>query len=297
MIEIARCPACDGTERAVVYPATPSLSNAAALRDPYAAHYQINRCAGCGLLRSSPIFEPDSVGRLYRDASEANTSDPEVDNVRRTMAGYYRLMRGHLPGRQRVLDIGCDRGLLLQAARADGFRDVCGIEPNPLARAEAEAVLKVPIADGFYEQAEYPPSHFDAITLIHVLDHVIDPAMVLRRARDHVRPAGIVLAIVHNADSWLARILGERFPAFNLYHHYFFTMTTLRRLFEGVGYEALHVGPTKNCYSLSFLVGKVPGVPAAATRWTSRALAACRLGALPITVGLGNIGIVARKPA
>src|SRR5438046_867639 len=131
MREIIKCPGCDGTDRKIVYRASASLAGASALQDPYRAHYQINRCVECGLLRSSPIFDPESVGRLYSHALAANTSGQEIDNVRKTMAGYYELLRRRLPAQQRLLDIGCDRGLLLQMARQDGFREVYGIEPNP----------------------------------------------------------------------------------------------------------------------------------------------------------------------
>ncbi len=295
--EIEHCPACDGAGRRIIYPSTVSRVKASGLRDPYGAHYQINQCVECGLLRSSPIFDPEAIGRLYSYASEANVAEQEIDNVRRTMAGYYGLMQEHLPARRRLLDIGCDRGLLLQVAREDGFAEVHGIEPNPAARRDAETLLGVPVSGQFYEEADYPPEHFDAITLIHVLDHLIDPALVLRRVMQHLQPGGIVLTVVHNVDSVLARMFGERFPIFNLYHHYFFSKRTLRRLFQHLGYETLFVGATTNCYSLGHLVGRIPGFPQATRRALARALAAGRLGSVAVTVRLGNIGIVARRPA
>jgi hypothetical protein len=92
----------------------------------------------------------------------------------------------------------------------------------------------------------------------------------------------------------MARLLGERFPPYNLYHHYFFSRATLRSLFQKNRFEVLRVVPTYNRYSLGFLVEKVPGL--AARTSVRRGLNRVGLGGLPLTVPLGNIGIVARRP-
>jgi len=43
-----------------------------------------------------------------------------------------------------------------------------------------------------------PPSSFDNITLFHVLEHVPDPARLIDRCRDLLRPKGIVVIAVPN---------------------------------------------------------------------------------------------------
>jgi hypothetical protein len=94
----------------------------------------------------------------------------------------------------------------------------------------------------------------------------------------------------------LARLLGERFPPFNLYHHYFFSKRTLARLFESRGFEIVKVASTPNCYSLGFFVRHAPGVPERVRSIFAAALDGIGLGKLPLTIPVGNIGIVARRP-
>jgi SAM-dependent methyltransferase len=295
---VEACPICRSREQGTVYESTLDTEKAARGQrlDPYKAHYRINRCQGCGLLLSNPVLEDARVKQLYEQAEATNVVAGEEENVRRTMAHYYSLVRPYLPGRQRMLDVGCDMGFLLDVASRDGFEELHGIEPNPKARLVAQRVPGAVISEKFYEDQDYPPGSFDLITLIHVLDHVFNPRAVVERALGQLRPGGILLAVVHNVRSLLGRLLGKRFPVFNLYHHYFFSKETLRALCESVGYYVPEVVSTKNCYSLRFFVHKFPGLPRFLKRAVCGTLRAIGLGSIALSIPVGNIGVIARRP-
>src|SRR5260221_8568465 len=147
------CPICNGRSRTVLYgPKLPANFDETAPPSPYSAHYQINRCVNCGLTYSSPVIDDRGVSTLYQDSSETNVSPGEEENVRRTMALYYRLAAPHLRCRARMLYIGFDRGFILEAAKADGFKELYGIEPGPAARSIAERIEGTAITDKFFEQ-------------------------------------------------------------------------------------------------------------------------------------------------
>src|SRR5262249_53776586 len=148
------------------------------------------------------------------------------------------------------------------------------------------------ISSEFYEATVYPPGHFDLVTAIHVVDHLVDVNEFLSRVREDLRPGGIVLAVVHDVESVLARVLGERFPPYNLYHHYFFSKRTLRLLFERAGFDVVDVRATYNCYSVGFLLDKAPLLPASLRRLGHGALRTLGAAGLPLSLPLGNIGIV-----
>src|SRR5438445_2056786 len=221
------CAICGIADEVVVYRSTIPPRAAGASLDPYAAHYQINRCRRCDLVYSSPILDEACVAALYTNSAHGSVAAGEERNAQRTMELYYELVRPHLSARRRVLDIGCDVGFLLKVARGDGFAELHGIEPNPVARAEAAKLPGAVVYDRFYETQDFPDAYFDLVTLVHVVDHLVDPGRVLARARRHLRPGGVILAVVHDVRSPLARLLGERFPPYNLYHHYFFSKVTL----------------------------------------------------------------------
>jgi 2-polyprenyl-3-methyl-5-hydroxy-6-metoxy-1,4-benzoquinol methylase len=292
------CPICNGRHSKILYGAKlPTAFDESAPPSPYSAHYQINRCKNCGLTYSNPVMDDRGVSKLYEESSETNVSPGEEQNVRRTMALYYQLAAPHLLRRERMLDIGCDMGFMLEAAKADGFKELHGIEPVPAARRIAEAIKGVTITDKFFEETDYPLNYFDLVTLIHVLDHLYDPRVVLQRALKNLRPGGLVVAVVHNVRSLLGLILGERFPIFNLYHHYFFNKDTLAELFRRQGFEVVKVVATRNCYSLGFFAQRLPALPDALRQAAFRSLQAVRAADIPITLPVGNIGIVARRPA
>jgi len=292
------CPVCNSGESRLRYGST--LRDGENWRegfDPYTGHYQVNTCRQCGLVFSSPVFDAASIGEIYKTHPQTNVDENEIENVRKTMEGYYRLTRPHLPGRKRVLDVGCDIGLFLEVARQDGFRELHGIEPVAIARkAAVERLTGASIHPEFYQDCRFPDEHFDLIVFIHVVDHLLHPAELLERAIRHLVPGGIVIAVVHDIEAPLARLMGERYPVYNFFHHYFFSRVTLAGLFERCGFETVSVVSTRNCYSLAFLIERFPLIgrrlATASASWARR----LGIGRLSLNLPIGNIGIVARKP-
>jgi SAM-dependent methyltransferase len=299
MIDVA-CPLCEGSRRTVLFPANFDSSRMdggtfAVKGKARAPHYQINRCDGCGMIYSGPVMEAESLARFYRDFRHENTGPREVDNVAATFRQYYALARPHLSKRERALDIGCDIGLFLGNARSDGFRELYGIEPNRQAAQKAATISGTTVFGGLYENAEFPDGHFDLISIIHVLDHLIDVNDSLRRAFRHLAQGGVILAVVHDVDCLLSRLLGERFPPLNVQHNHFFSKKTLGDLFAKHGYSVLAMRVTWNRYSLHYLIENLPAAPEGMKTALARSADAVGLGNLPISLPLGNIAVVARK--
>ena len=297
MRNIYNCPICKTEGADLVYSSTlPQKISMTNLPDPYSAHYQINRCSRCGLLRSSPILIEEGVNTLYKNCSKTNVSQGEEGNVKRTMKLYYDIAAPFLSEKKRILDIGCDMGYLLDVASKDGFREIYGLEPNPVARKVANKLKGANISDMFYENVNYPADFFDLIVMIHVLDHLVDPRAVILRAYCHLKPGGLMTAVVHNVESVLGRIMGERFPPLNLYHFYFFSKRTLGALFKAHGFEVVRIASTYNCYSLGFFVNKFPMLPKSMRQGLAKSLDKVKLKNISLTIPVGNVQIVARRP-
>lgn len=245
---------------------------------------------------SSPILDQDDLAALYRDyTAHSNIASGEENNARLTMRNYYELARNYLPAKNRVLDIGCDVGYLLEFAKADGFKELYGIELVEEAAAEAEKKLGAIVSREFYEEVDFPGSHFDLITLVHVVDHLVDPMITLKRSFTQLREGGIILAVVHNVQTAMSFLLGERYPPFNLYHHYFFSKKTLQKLFEAAGYEVIKVVSSHNVYSLGFLVSRTPLLPQGVKLGIIDVLEKIGIRDKSIKLALGNIEIVAKR--
>ena len=120
-----------------------------------------------------------------------------------------------LAGRQ-VLDVGCGGGILAESMAQRGAH-VLGIDlaGKPLRVAELHA-LEVGAENLEYREvaaealAAESPARFDVVTCMEMLEHVPDPASVVRACSMLVKPGGHVFfsTINRNAKAFLYAIVG-----------------------------------------------------------------------------------------
>lgn len=114
----------------------------------------------------------------------------------------------HVPcGSRRILDVGCGTGLLGRALKeASPERYVAGITHSEQEAELAGAVLdKVVIAD--LETSDFRElGEFDCIICSHVLEHLRNPAEVLRRLRAVLAIDGVILIALPNVLYWRQRM-------------------------------------------------------------------------------------------
>jgi len=123
---------------------------------------------------------------------------------------------GGLAGR-RVLDVGCGGGILSESMARRGAAAVLGIDLalKPLRVAELHA-LEAGVENIEYREiaaealAAEQPGAFDVITCMEMLEHVPEPASVVRACARLVRPGGQVFfsTINRNAKAFLFAIVG-----------------------------------------------------------------------------------------
>jgi 2-polyprenyl-3-methyl-5-hydroxy-6-metoxy-1,4-benzoquinol methylase len=98
-----------------------------------------------------------------------------------------------------VLDVGCGRGGLARGLRDAGASRVVGLELDAGAAADAAAVydeVHTGPVESTLARAQGP---FDTILCLDVLEHLVDPATVLRGLRDVAAPRGWLQVSVPNA--------------------------------------------------------------------------------------------------
>ena len=224
---------------------------------------KILRCAGCRLVRADPLPSIDDKEAIetrgYTDASEfpevrdffANchrdfVEDPVIREMRRQLAG----LEGAVGGPGRLLDVGAGTGILMHLAKQRGWQ-VDGIDIAPLTAEKVAQEFGLSIDIGPFETHDFGGRQFDGITMLDVLEHVVDPLVTLRRVYQLLRPGGAVAIAVPNQRSLLTSVVGiyarlvgaaANDLLFRLYvppHLYYFTPPTLRRMVETAKFRIL----------------------------------------------------------
>jgi SAM-dependent methyltransferase len=135
-------------------------------------------------------------------------------------------------GGRRLLDIGCNRGFLLEAARRRGW-DVTGIELSGLAADRARRDFGLVVYGSF---DEVPQQRFDLQTAWHVLEHTHDPVAFVRTAGLYLADDGILAIQVPGFEYLEAfRERGRTSSLLCAVHNVYFTSDSLREVIKRAG--------------------------------------------------------------
>jgi 2-polyprenyl-3-methyl-5-hydroxy-6-metoxy-1,4-benzoquinol methylase len=239
---VGRCPVCNDRQRSVAYE---GLRDSVFFCAP--GQWTLYRCTTCGSYYLDPRPTADTISLAYSTYfTHHTTSRPELPAMsllrlfQRSLANGYRNWRygtrddpstrfgvlvamalprqralmdselRHLPrppAGATVLDIGCGDGAFLEWAKAAGWNTL-GVDFDPAAVASAR-MRGLDVRCGSVDVLADSGLSFDAITLSHVIEHVHDPADLLRRIRTLLKPGGLFWVDTPNVDSIGHRVFGR----------------------------------------------------------------------------------------
>lgn len=228
-----------------------------------------------------------------------------------------------VPRRARVLDLGCQHGLMTAVFAERGDR-VTGADLNPAALGMARALrpaLRLVRAD--VQALPFASGRADAVALTEVIEHLARPAAALAEVERCLRPGGVFVLTTNNRHgvTWTewsnplavaAKLVGFAMPSALpppavlwsdgdgrlAFYHTDFSARDMRRLVRQAGLDVVWMRSYAH-------VGELPEVlRRLAPAWTERRAAAVLhridrvLNAIPLARGLGmHWLIVGRKPA
>jgi SAM-dependent methyltransferase len=202
------------------------------------------QCPACSLVFESPRPTTDAIARFYADtALWTNSTDAEgnrrsyvneLEQKRRPFGELATRIRGRKSS-GRLLDVGSGPGLL--ELELPEF-DVVGLEPCAYIAEVGTAHLHTHIEQRRLEDADFPEASFDVVVMKYVLDHMEEPFAALTRARQLLRPDGLlVIADLINIESFCARFFREGFRLIHPMHFTYFAPKTITAHLERAGFS------------------------------------------------------------
>lgn len=263
-----------------------------ARRLPDRIHYRMVRCKTCGLVRSDPVADIETMRRLYT----RSTFDygEELAGLQKTYGRYLKQLGMYNAKKESLLEIGSGNGFFLQVAVNQGYTNVWGVEPSTDAVQHADPHIRPHLVCDIMRPGLFAPSTFDVICLFQVFDHISDPAALLDECYTVLRSGGVILCLNHNIESFSARLMGEKSPIVDIEHTYLYSPKTMRHLFTMHSFQVRHVGPVINVYSLSYLAHLMPLTEGLKNTILST-LARYPLGQIHLSVPLGNMVLYGQK--
>jgi len=214
----------------------------------------------------------------YYTHSQIKQSVPQVDPVRRLFrtvmsaleSGYHCVRYGHhgatkspvklitgllgylFPWRQsewdlsaaflqcapggRLLEVGCGSGDLLKKLGKLGWC-VEGLDTD--AHAVEIAVAKgLLVRCGTLKEMKYPGNQFDAIVMVHVIEHVHDPFSLLRECSRVLKSDGWLVLVTPNVRSLCHKLFGRSWLHLDPPRHlHLFTQAPMKRLLDESGFQ------------------------------------------------------------
>jgi SAM-dependent methyltransferase len=204
----------------------------------------LGRCRTCGyvFLPRTPDL-PDRLRALYEGDYFTGAEFGDYASQRPTFARNFqdtiRRMRDAGAASGRLLEVGCAYGFFLEQARAD-FEAV-GIDVNA---AAIEAARGLGVDAMCVEFLDYvTPDTFDVVCLWDTIEHVLEPRAYLEKARDLLRPDGMLFLTTGDIGSLVARLRGRKWRMIHPPSHLnYFSRVTMTRLLQSVGFDVVSVG-------------------------------------------------------
>ncbi len=196
------------------------------------------RCSGCGLLWQA---EP-SLGKSYYEELDAGDTPEKREARFRNSRDRIRLFTRFVP-RAGWCDVGTGEGIFLEALAAARGQGV-GIEPSEGSREKAAThgvrIVGDTIADLGRVVQEAPATR--VVSLFHVIEHLKDPDVEIRRIYDVLPPGGFLVIETPDIDSPVFKLRKYKDPLIYPEHLWYFSDKTLRVLLERTGFRVVASG-------------------------------------------------------
>lgn len=234
-------------------------------RDRYGLDVKTVLCDRCGLVfldpRPTAMAYAEFYRRWYRPLTRAWSDSEHDPKARSTGQHAYaealdrELLGAHIASHhRRILDLGSSSGeVALRFRDRYGLEAVC-VDPSPAEIDEARAHdLEAVCASA--EDFDPGDRRFDIVLICQAVDHLLDPARVLRRAHEWLSEDGLLFLDPLDFEAMYTRV-GYLRGALKIDHPYYFTRQTMDLFLARAGFQPLVIDASSG-FHLRYVCRKV----------------------------------------
>ena len=205
------------------------------------------RCLDCGSDFLAPRPTTAEIASYYPDHYHAYHDDHSglaralVALRSRSRARFYRKLLGDAAGR--LFDVGAGDCRHFDALKPFCSLEFCGVEINAAIAAKARS-RGYDVQTGTLETMDIDRhiGRYDIVSMNHVIEHVLEPRVMLERACMLLKPGGFVLGQLPARDCWEEALAGRYWAGYHYPRHLqAFSYGGLRQLLADKGFVNIAV--------------------------------------------------------
>lgn len=205
-------------------------------------------CQDCGFVYQNPTLEAHEIEALYSTDYYDKQGQVISDGYKKKKEEYaghsfdwisqqFPVM--HPKNGARILDVGCNTGAFLSRFVQSGWNGY-GVEPSQnMSRVAQEKYQLDNIQTCLFQTGTFPVESFDFVSLLHTLEHLENPSLILNDIREVLRPDGTLYIEVPDIFHPKSSFYTSYFAA---PHLYVFSHKTLKRLLATHGFRVVASG-------------------------------------------------------
>lgn len=194
-------------------------------------------CMNCGLVRHATVPSSEDLAQFYSGSYREEYNGEKTPGPRRVMRAWLngericRQISPILPAGAKVLEVGAGIGCTVKVFEQAGF-DAAGIDPGGefLKYSRDQLHARVTVC----RLEDLPPNPvYDAVLLVHVIEHLRSPVTALKQMAKLLQPDGLLYVECPNLQAPFA----SRSRLFHYAHIHNYVPSTLRQTGEVSGFE------------------------------------------------------------
>jgi SAM-dependent methyltransferase len=242
---------------------------------PWPAGGTLGVCAACGCVQAlTDDTWRDEIANIYRAYAIYHHGGGNEQRIFEQSSGAATSRSDRLASRLgtltdlpkygRLMDVGCGTGAFLSSF-GSVFPDweMEGLEWDDKYRSTVESVPRV--NNLFTGDIAKVPGNFDAISMIHVLEHIESPLSLLQKVKEKLKPGGLLFI-------QLPYYVENPFELFVADHATHFDSNTVRSLLDQAGFHVNFVETTWVSKELSIVARHLPPHPSSSPAHEAPAL-------------------------